>query len=486
MKHQLSNLLSDWEGRGILYCVWKGVSKLHKVIGCEEDLDILIDKKTLQAARLVLVENGFVEFKNVISRSDVGTLDYLKYLENGEWVHIHLHVDVLFGNSIQRDYRLPLANKILASRVWNSDFDIWVISPIYDLSLFIIRHSLRAASVIPSGRYDSDLREIKDFYHRKHIAIDASQIISLDDFPESIKKCLVNYHEIDVSDIRRISGSLRRFYSLQRESLDIYYFSTCVINLILNTSVKIRKKMGLPLYKKKLAHSGILVGFVGIDGSGKSSAIERLSKNLSKQITTSSISLGSGVSGASWYRKIIFKVFGTKAKFKGHVNARSGRLTSLKTNLPWYYALWMIVCLLDKKKELHKGLTLKARGGFVISDRWLQDEIQGFVDSPRIKCDKQNNVINKYLSTLEMEVFLLSKKNSPDYIIRFDVSPENSVLRKPNDLNPAQALDAAQKIREITWNNAPLMTIDADQDIGDVDRQINTIVASILARDSCV
>ena len=84
MKHQLSNLLSDWEGRGILYCVWKGVSKLHKVIGCEEDLDILIDKKTLQAARLVLVENGFVEFKNVISRSDVGTLDYLKYLENGE------------------------------------------------------------------------------------------------------------------------------------------------------------------------------------------------------------------------------------------------------------------------------------------------------------------------------------------------------------------------------------------------------------------
>ena len=165
MKHHLSNLLTDWDERDILYCVWKGVSKLHKVLDCEEDLDVLLDKKSLQEARLILEKNGFVEFKNVISRSDLGTLDFLKFLENGGWIHIHLHLDILFGNSVQRDYRLPLANKILQSRVWDGDFNIWVISPIYDLSLFIIRHSLRSVSVIPSARYDLDLREIKEFYH---------------------------------------------------------------------------------------------------------------------------------------------------------------------------------------------------------------------------------------------------------------------------------------------------------------------------------
>ena len=66
------------------------------------------------------------------------------------------------------------------------------------------------------------------------------------------------------------------------------------------------------------------------------------------------------------------------------------------------------------------------------------------------------------------------------------MSPENSVLRKPNDLNLVQARDAVHKIKEINWNNVPLMTIDANQEIGDVDRQLNTIVQSILARDSCV
>jgi thymidylate kinase len=486
MKHHLSNLLIDWNDRGILYCVWKGASKLQKVLECEEDLDVLLDKKNLQEAILILQKNDFVEFKNVISRSDLGTLDFLKFHENGKWTHVHLHLEVIFGNSLQRDYRLPIAHTILQDRVWDNNFNIWVISPIYDLSLFIIRHSLRSASLIPSAKYDLELKNIKEFYCNKQIIFKESEIASLNYFPQQIKNYLSHYHEIEESGIKQMSGKIKHFYFLQRESLDLYYLVSSLFNLISNISSKIRKKMGLLVYKKKLAHSGVLVAFVGIDGSGKSSAIERLSSNLSKQLTVSSISLGSGVSGASWYRKIVFKLFGTKAKFKGHINARSGRQKSLKSDVPWYYALWMIICLLDKKKELHRGLTCKARGGFVISDRWLQDEIQGFVDSPRVIFDENSNVINKYLATLEEEVFLLTRQNAPDFIVRFDTTPENSVLRKPNDLNLEQARDAALKIREIKWNNSPLISIDTNKSIEDVDRQLNNIVASILSGDSCV
>lgn len=55
-----------------------------------------------------------------------------------------------------------------------------------------------------------------------------------------------------------------------------------------------------------------VVAFVG---SGKTSAIEKF---FSKQMNTKSIFLGSGKSGAPWYRKLIFNIMGSKPKLKTH------------------------------------------------------------------------------------------------------------------------------------------------------------------------
>jgi thymidylate kinase len=480
MKNQLSALLTDWDEGEISYCVWKGIAKFEKVLLCEEDLDILIDRDKIEDARLILKKNGFVEFRNITSRSDVGTLDFLKFFEDGKWMHIHVHLNILFGNSAQRDYRLSLETIILQSRVWDSDFEVWAIAPYYDLSLFLVRHSLRARSVIPSARYESDLREIKSFYQGKNVRFIASDFNRIIDFPEVIKRLVVGYDNVSVKDLEAVGGPIKRFYKFQREAIDVYYLSKTTVNLFVILSMKIRMAMGFFVYKKRLTQSGLIVAFVGIDGSGKSSAIERLSNKLTKHISVLTVSMGSGVSGASWYRRIIFKIFGTKAKFKGHVSARSERTTRLKSNLPWYYVFWLIICLWDKKKELHRALTCKARGGLVLSDRWLQDETQSFIDSPRVASNGKKNVINKYLYRLEAEVFRLVKQSGPDYIIRLDVSAENSVFRKPNDLNLQQAHNAAQKIRELTWNNIPLAAIDANKKIEDVDRDLNVIIQSIL------
>lgn len=476
----MKKLLNDWHDNDIVYCVWKGVNKFEQVLEGKEDLDILLHNESSNRAVELLYDNGFVQFNNIVSKSDVGTLDFLKLMDSGVWLHIHVHFSIVFGSSVVRHYRLPIEKEIFETKFWDDKYEVWTIQPTYDLLLFLVRHLLRKNPFNIYVDFENDLRELQKYYKNADVIINSASASKLNEHFSVLTLMLDKYPNLEMKDVKSIRSKIKSFYKMQKEQTDTYYFISYFSNYILNSGTIILRRLGLPVYKKRLIKSGVLIAFIGIDGSGKSSAIERLQRNLSSQISTFSISMGSGVSGASWYRKLVFKLFGTKAKFKGHIQAREDRLNKLKSNLPWYYALWMMICLYDKRRELHKGITKKSRGAVILSDRWLQEEIQGFVDSPRVAFDKNGNWINKKLYKLEREVYRMSKYNKPDYIVRFDVNAENSVLRKPNDLSFQQAEEAAKKIKNIIWIGSTVKEINANNEISVVDRDLNKLIQSIL------
>ena len=109
----MKKLLNDWHDNDIVYCVWKGVNKFEQVLEGKEDLDILLHNESSNRAVELLYDNGFVQFNNIVSKSDVGTLDFLKLMDSGVWLHIHVHFSIVFGSSVVRHYRLPIEKEIL-------------------------------------------------------------------------------------------------------------------------------------------------------------------------------------------------------------------------------------------------------------------------------------------------------------------------------------------------------------------------------------
>jgi thymidylate kinase len=291
---------------------------------------------------------------------------------------------------------------------------------------------------------------------------------------KSIISTLSNLKNTKQHDLINIRRDVLKSITPYRDSLNLKYFINYIFILIKLIWKKIMKRKG----QKTLANRGLVVAFVGIDGSGKSSAIERVNKKISEHFDVQTISLGSGVSGASWYRKLAFKVFGTKAKFKSHVKNRSSKNAVKK--YPWYYTLWLMICLYDKKNAVLKGVQAARSGSIVLCDRWLQTEIENFTDSPRINKKSAITYLTKKLYNLEQEVFSLTKVHKPDLIFRFDVSPENSVLRKPNDLTLEQAIHASQKIKDIVWGGVKVISIDANDSIENVDGSLSEAINKVI------
>jgi len=470
--HKLDLLINDFNENNVNYCVWKGPSKYSLVKTGKEDLDLLIDNKSLEKAFKLLKKRGFFEVVNSIEKDDFGTHDFLYLTENSEWIHIHVHLYILFGNSVVRDYYLPIESEILDSKEFNLEHKIWVINSYDDILLSLSRYIIRRKPLIGYANLSLDLQTLKMYYLNRAIE-------SLGDrkgvYNDYLIDASLNLEEISERSVVDLRSKVAKTISPFRDKKNISYYINYLLVLTKLVWKKVMKKNG----EKKLKSKGFFVAFVGIDGSGKSSAIERLKNTLSAHLKVCTISVGSGVSGASWYRSLAFKVFGNKAKFKSHVKIRAASETIKK--YPWYYSLWLIICYYDKNNEIRKGFQAARNGSVVLCDRWLQTQVHNFIDSPRINKASATNFLTKIVYNLEKKVFLLTKVNKPDLIIHFDVSPENSLIRKPDDLTLELATFASEKIKEIEWDGVDVIRINADECIVDVDKALNEIINKYLS-----
>jgi len=473
----LEALLNIWNESEINYCIWKGVNKIENAFKGDEDLDILVSKKDLYNAEKLASQYGFIKVNSPNYKADVAVEDFIFLSEEGKWYHLHVHYLAIFGNGVIRDYHIPLEEYLISKSILHDMYNVKVISPEDDLCFFLLRHLVRKSKLLGYVDFYNELIELIDYYQVENIVFNNSDI-----FPKEIPEYLKLKNK-SKSSIKILRKKILKKMSYNRQINDAQYFWDIVFNTVNHVLSKTLGKYcpGTLGRKRSLNNGGRLIAFIGIDGSGKSSAIERLEKVLGKQLNFSSVSLGSGVSGASWYRKLAFKVFGNKAKFKGHADLRQNdRTKKTKKNYPWYYKLWLIICLIDKKRELQKSSTQKSRGNVVLSDRWLQNQLAGKLDGTRTSNMKIKGMFSQTLVDLESDVFEAANRNKPDVIVRFDVSPENSVLRKPNDLNLEQATSANIILDSICWGGIVVARVDANKNTTEVDRQLLSIISKIL------
>ncbi|MCF2870942.1 hypothetical protein L0664_07685 [Octadecabacter sp. G9-8] len=473
----MQRVLSDIHAEDILYCVWKGRVKLDEVFAGTEDLDVLVNPADVTAFVQTLAAHQFFEVRKMAAKSDIGARDFFHMDASGRVFHIHIHTQIIFGNALIRDYHVPIEHDLLRARIWDDDHEIWCATPEHDQFLFLCRHSARKKNGFYVS-FKSEYASLRAFYDG----------VDLD--PELIPTIVPAARAALINDTAAQSGAGRRGICQDLKPFRLKGRALSKMAAFVALAwVALLKRLGFAQAGVSVMQGGgMMVAFVGIDGSGKSSALERYKDRFSKRVGIETISMGSGQSGASFVRRIMFSVFGTKAKLKGHTAAReSGDRAGKPKKFPWYYQLWLIICLWEKRSQLRRGLNAQRLGKIVLVDRWLQTQLLIAIDAPRTTNLATTGRLSDYLAALEADIFRLSDSLSPDLMFVMDVSPENSVKRKPEDLTLERAKVVRENLLSIVWPAKRVVIIDANDDIPTVDAnivaEINKDISGLDLRD---
>lgn len=482
------NLFDNWEQNNIVYCHWKSIDHLEATYLAQTDIDVLVERDDTERAKNLVLKLGFIEVKSSHFRGYPSVRDFVCYDSIlDRWVHLHFHSQLSCGDRWVKAYHLPFEKLILSHRIWLNQYQTWVIAPSYELLILIFRMNAKfKKNWLKDKKILIEIQSIVELNMLHAVSIDRDLVnfIGADNFGifESILKGkLISDFQIskirkgfDIKEFRRMSGRRFFFVSKLRYSYRIY------------SEVKKRYFKIFKSGRRSFPKGGFVIAFVGIDGSGKTSGIERITKFFAQQMNVQTNFLGSGKSGAGFVRKMIMNVMGFKASSKEHKEARKAGqtkredVTSLKVP-PIQYVLWIWLCTLDREKQLKKIQYGLGNGNLVFVDRWLQDNRLDSVDSPRLSNFIGFKGLVGLVARREAKIYKKIKLIPLHQVVKLNITPENSVERKPGELTLEQAKNAIEKLNVLQWpENTKIVDVDGTDNLQNVTINLKKAVFQLL------
>jgi thymidylate kinase len=459
----------------ITYCYWKSTDHIKATLRGDTDLDILICKNNVSRFEKEISSLGFKELKTVHLRSYPGIKDFIG-LDNqsGKWVHIHAHYTLNLGDRWVKSYHLPIEREILKRRYFDNNLNIFLINPKDEMFLFRIRMSLkflfpyRRTRVLREEEYLRKLIESLKYSENQYITTPLNEIINSLDKIGNLPRNL---------QALRLRIGLKFFRRFNRLKFSIY----SKLRMFYRYYIEFRRRVlsNYDVGRRTLSEGGLIIVLTGIDGSGKTSNVIALEKFLKIQLNTTRVFMGYGSSGANWMRRLIFTIYGKKRRKnikKNISNNDERRITIL-------YAIWILVCLFDKKKNLKKAMKARANGNIVLADRWPQRKIKGTFDGARLEDYKGSNKIIKIIKAYERKIISLSEFANPDLVIKLIIDPKTSTIRKPGELSLMEASRLMDIFKELNWNCDNQIQINAEQDEQIIQSELKKLIWNHLNRN---
>lgn len=497
----VGKLVAELDSRGLRYCHWKSNEHLLPAVAGDTDLDVLFDEHTSEEAIEALKACGFAPFQAVWFRRYPYIEDFLGIDEaTGKLVHVHTHFRLLLGETGVKSFRLPWEDELLDTRCWDQAAGFYTAEPTRELLLLLVRAAIKHVYPAPlqwlrkHKIVDSMTDDYREFYWlKKRVYIEeltelAARFLGPDAGP------VIQ----ELYDTGPAAGGLSRLFTAFRHRLDSYRrysrgsaFVVRWIRVLPMILLRGTRRLGLGVWPshRTCIGDGLIIAVLGPDGSGKSTQTGIIRSILSAKIDVLPLYMGSGDGPSSVVRAplILVKKLIKKLLYKGKQVRSTNLAESIKKpginiisplTAVWNI-LWPTTVAWEKKAKVTRAAKAKARGMFVICDRYPQQEIQGYNDGPLLQGYATSQFAPlRWLARWELGCFSHIQKVPPDLVIKLLGDPEVLHSRRP-EMTREQIVEKQEGIRAIQFSGqTKVIEINAALPMNAVTIQIMSAVNS--------
>lgn len=457
------SLLGALDDADIRYCHWKSNEAIDRSLSGENDLDLLIARCDGLRFNAVLYALGFRLARPSSDRQVPGMIDFFGLDEiSGRIVHVQAHYQLVLGDDMTKNFRLPFEDAYLESRRF--DGLIAVPGPNFELLVFVLRmvvkHCPWDAQLSLKGRLTaSERRELEYLVMRS----DQSEVEVLrsryvpDVSADLLARCRAAIEPDSGHVIRAATGRrlLRALEPIGRRS------NRSDLRLRVWRRFRRRRQDGRPASRRRIDSGGLLVGMVGGDGSGKSSAVAALGATFSRHFPTYTHHLGKPP------RSLLTRLSRWPMRRLPKVGGQS--LTSLPAwtdfealGFPGHaYMIWHLLIARDRYREYRRARRSAAKGAIVICDRFPLADVKS-MDCPRGAHlpGLERRPMARWLAAIEARYY--RRIVAPDLLVVLRVEPTIAVARRAEQ-DADFVRRRADEVWRHDWTRQRAVVIDSSQ-----------------------
>ncbi len=485
----LLDLLTAFHEHRIAYCYWKSSRRIAEVLAGDADLDLLIAHPDQHRAQQVLLQSGFKFFPSVPAREHPAVSSFLGHDEaSGRIVHVHMHLRLVAGERLFKNYRLPWEATVLAQAVAHPRLPIRMLDPATEAVLLAVRAclELRRSDPVTLRNWDATRRKFE---------LDRAALAARVDRP-TLRTRAAELMGDDLGDVLAdaVHGgqpleTQRRLRRRVRRALAPHRLYNAVEGRLRSAWRTVRwaagglnkRSLHLPRpWSRRAPGGGSVVAVLGVDGSGKSTVVATLRSWLGAEIDVMPIYFGTGDGRPSVVLlplkllvPLISRLIRSKPKGSSHGNVSSrppGAVYSL------LLMLWASVLAVEKRLKLLRARRAAERGMIVVADRYPQDQILDFNDGPLLP---RLSKAPRWLRRFEANSYALASRLPPDLVIKLDVTKEVVARREP-DMDAGVVEQRIASVRQLSFPGIPVVRVDAMQPLAGVIATVKREVWRVL------
>ena len=444
----LDELFARLDAEGIRYCHWKSNEHLGPALTGVTDVDALFDRRTAQRLSHVLTEDAhFKRFTVKAGRGYPGIEDYVGFdPSTGTLTHLHVHYQLTLGEKFLKGHRLPWEEVMLATRVRDPEYNVWVTDPHLELLILIARAAIKLRwrdRALALMGYDyvrgSMLREMRWLAAR--VRTDRLIQVATPLVGHAAALAAAAMISTRAPSIRQLRG-FRQLVDPPLRSYRMYSAAGAARRMMFREWTWIWWRVSHWLTRaptrstRTPPQGGVTIALVGPDGAGKSTLTEAIASWLSREVAVITAYGGSGKGTASRPRRWLQRIgaLTRPAPKPDSGRADDAAATSGHTGLRLFGKLLWILALARERRRWAQGVRqARSLGMIVLSDRWPQSQFAGLNDGPRLgQWIDSTSWFRRTVARRERAAFRVAELVPPDLVIRLHVPVDIASRRKPD------------------------------------------------------
>lgn len=463
---------------GITISHWKSNCRLGVIEKNEVELDLLASRDDAEEVHATLRDLGFTQMRSLGSAQHEGVYHYYGLERSAAClVHVHLYLRVVTGESLLKNYDLPVAECLFKGDCTLHGYPVPL--PDIELVVFVLRASLKYASPVERrlllrnrAALEEELAWLSD---RSEAGLEEAVACLRETVPELEIGLIAD--AIEALECGMESGRMSRVARRVRRTLRPYRRYGTFRSYLRSASIvwsRLKRKLLDSPTDRGISSGGRVVAFVGPEASGKSTLVDATAQFYSKAFAVSTVHFGKPPPSAltalpaamlPLLRKLAPEARTTRMEASGSEDAAPARRAS---------PLGLRTLLFDVRSVMlaHQRLVLARRvagfaerGRVVLCDRF-PSLVVGAADSPRLSPTNESGLIStchNWLESIERRVY--SAIPLPDAVIRLKVPLADAVRRNEERVKAGKEDELYVRQRHakadlLTYPGVPEMMLD--------------------------